>query len=253
MLAQLFVAVVLIAPEGPLWYRYSTLDPARQLLVREHHGPWLRQHPAADQPKMMEVSNVAFFRPYRMMASRAYRSFGIEHSTPHCSSWRKRRPGRSGVTSSSFAERWKLSRGCSFSEAPGDRAHPTAFYLVTGYSESLFLMALLGFIYWSGAEGRKAKLIAAAHGIPSCPATRIVGVPCAGYPVIRQVFTGGWARLWNVWGWFRQLRWRRTLTAVSTLARSASSSIATCAGVRGTCTCSRRRRGGTFIPITSRS
>jgi len=29
--------------------------------------------------------------------------------------------------------------------------------LIAGYSESLFLFALLGFIYWSGADGRARK------------------------------------------------------------------------------------------------
>jgi len=38
-------------------------------------------------------------------------------------------------------------------------AHPAAFFLVAGYSESLFLMALLGFIYWSTAEGRSAEIL----------------------------------------------------------------------------------------------
>ena len=36
-------------------------------------------------------------------------------------------------------------------------AHPAAFFLVAGYSESLFLMALLGFIYWSGGETRRGQ------------------------------------------------------------------------------------------------
>jgi hypothetical protein len=80
----------------------------------------------------------------------------------------------------------------------------------------LFLMALLGFIYWSGAKGSKAKFIAAAHGVVMS-GTRIVGIPCAGYPVVRAVFTGGWARLGNVRAWFRNYAAASAVTAVSTL------------------------------------
>ena len=69
-------------------------------------------------------------------------------------------------------------------------AHPAAFYLVSAYSESLFLMTLLGFIYWSDQEGRFAKVLAGLHGIVMT-ATRIVGVPCAAYPLIRAVFVKG--------------------------------------------------------------
>ena len=32
-------------------------------------------------------------------------------------------------------------------------AHPSAFFLAAGYSESLFLCATLGFFYWSAVRG----------------------------------------------------------------------------------------------------
>src|SRR5207248_645741 len=79
-------------------------------------------------------------------------------------------------------------------------AHPAAFFLIAGYSESLFLMALLGFIYWSGAEGRAAKALAVLHGIVMS-ATRIVGLFCAAFPVVRSVFAKGWR------GWPRPRAW----------------------------------------------
>ena len=54
-------------------------------------------------------------------------------------------------------------------------------------------MALFGFMYWSNGEGRAAKCLAALHGFVMS-ATRIVGIPCAAYPVVRAVFRERLAR-----------------------------------------------------------
>ena len=72
-LAQLFVAVILIAPAGPLAYRYETLI--------QHDSHWFANIvdrgygtvvPPIDQ-KLMEVSNVAFFPAYPGIASVLHR------------------------------------------------------------------------------------------------------------------------------------------------------------------------------------
>jgi hypothetical protein len=63
-------------------------------------------------------------------------------------------------------------------------------------------MALIGFIYWSSCEGRAAKILAALHGI-AMSATRIVGVPCAAFPVVRAIFKKGWSALRDPRSWFR--------------------------------------------------
>src|SRR5262249_34830076 len=55
----------------------------------------------------------------------------------------------------------------------------------------LFLMTLLGFIYWSTREGRSAKVLAIMHGIVMS-ATRIVGIVCAAFPLVRSFFQTGW-------------------------------------------------------------
>jgi len=101
-----------------------------------------------------------------------------------------------------FCERWKLSSTLRFFGALAIAAHPAAFFLIAGYSESLFLMALIGFIYWSSAEGRTAKILAAFHGI-AMSATRIVGIPCAAFPVVRDLFSKGWSALRDPRGWLR--------------------------------------------------
>ena len=61
--------------------------------------------------------------------------------------------------------------------------HPAAFFLVCSYSESTFLMALLGFVYWSGRPGPTAAALAALHGF-AMTATRLVGIPVAAYPFL---------------------------------------------------------------------
>jgi hypothetical protein len=81
--------------------------------------------------------------------------------------------------------------------------HPAAFYLVAGYTESLFLVGLLGYIFWSGRfadEGKDdagkgafsralAWTLAAVHGlVMSC--TRIVSFSAALYPAFAK-----WAAL----------------------------------------------------------
>ncbi len=202
MAAQLFVAVAIIAPEGPFSYRYTRLI--------EHDSYWFanivdRGYATTVPPldhKLMEVSNVAFFPAYPALSGAMHRWFGLGTYeallvTAQAAAW--------GFWTYFFlfCNRWKLSPLLQFFGAAAIVAHPTAFFLVAGYSESLFMMGLFGFMYWSGAEGRAASVLAAVHGI-FMSATRIVGIPCAAYPVVRRVFEGGWERLRNVRQWLRQ-------------------------------------------------
>jgi len=184
-LAQIAVAVCLLAPEGPLSYRYSTLI--------QHDSYWFenivdRGYQTIVPPmnhKMMEVSNVAFFPAYPAIAALLRHGLHFDTGnalliTAQAAAW--------GFWSYFFlfCERWNLSPALQFLGALSIVAHPAAFFLIAGYSESLFLMALVGFIYWSSTEGRAAKVWAALHGIVMS-ATRIVGVPCAAFPVVHSV------------------------------------------------------------------
>src|SRR2546430_111816 len=200
-LVQLLVAVLLLAPEGQLAYRYKSWV--------KHDGYWFaniidRGYQTIVPPinhKVMEVSNVAFFPAYPVLASLVRSIFRVETETAlliaaQIAAW--------GFWTYFFlfCQRWKLSMSLCFFGALAILAHPAAFFLVAGYSESLFLMALVGFIYWSNAEGRGAKILAALHGM-AMSATRIVGVPCAAYPVVRDFFKKGWTALRDPRGWFR--------------------------------------------------
>jgi hypothetical protein len=199
---QLTMAVGLLAPEGPASYRYSTLI--------QHDSYWFMNivdhgHQTIVPPinqKMMEVSNVAFFPAYPAIAALLRRGLNIDSGsalliTAQLAAW--------GFWSYFFllCMRWRISPVLQVCGALLIVAHPAAFFLIAGYSESLFLMALLGFIYWSSAQGRTAKICAALHGIVMS-ATRIVGIVCAAFPVVHAVCTKGWKGPHEPRTWFRQ-------------------------------------------------
>ncbi len=199
---QIFVAVVLIAPEGPLSFRYDSLI--------QHDSYWFanivdRGYDTTVPPishKMMEVSNVAFFPAYPAIA--AILHYGARLSiyqslliTAQAAAW--------GFWSYFFlfCERWNVSPVLQFFAALAIIAHPAAFFLVAGYSESLFMMGLFGFMFWSTAEGRGSRALAVLHG-SLMSGTRIVGIPCAAYPVVQAVFRNGWRALTDARSWLKR-------------------------------------------------
>ena len=202
MLLQLAMAVGLLAPEAPISERYSALV--------QHDSYWFmniidRGYQTIVPPidhKVMEVSNVAFFPAYPAIAALFRYGLDIDSNTAllitaQLAAW--------GFWSYFFlfCKRWNVPPAVQICGALLIAAHPAAFFLVAGYSESLFLMALLGFIYWSTAEGRSAKFWAAAHGIVMS-ATRIVGLACAAFPVVRSAFETGWRGLFEPREWLRK-------------------------------------------------
>src|SRR5213595_4338064 len=149
----------------------------------------------------MEVSNTGFFPAYPAIAWILHRGLdlGAENAlliTAQSAAW--------GFWTYFFlfCERWSLPSGWQLLGALAILAHPAAFFLVAGYSESLFLMALLGFLFWSGMESRGARILAAIHGI-LMSATRIVGLPCALFPVFAVLFGNGLGGIREVRSWLR--------------------------------------------------
>jgi len=201
-LLQVGIVVGLLAPEDPNADRYSTLV--------QHDSYWFvniidRGYRTIVPPidhKMMEVSNVAFFPSYPAVAGLFRYGFDIDSTIAllitaqlaACGFW---------TYFFLFCRRWNVSSALQICGALVIAAHPAAFFLVAGYSESLFLMALLGFIYWSGAEGKWAKIWTAVHGIVMS-ATRIVGLVCAAFPVVRSVFQTGWRDVLEPRKWLRE-------------------------------------------------
>jgi hypothetical protein len=201
-LLQVAVAVGLLAPEAPISDRYSALV--------QHDSYWFmniidRGYQTIVPPidhQVMEVSNVAFFPAYPAIAALFRYGLNIDSNaalliTAQLAAW--------GFWSYFFlfCRRWNVPPAVQICGALLIAAHPAAFFLVAGYSESLFLMALLGFIYWSTAESSSAKFWAAAHGIVMS-ATRIVGLVCAAFPVVRSAFETGWRGLFEPREWLRK-------------------------------------------------
>ena len=200
-LLQLAMAVLLLAPEGSLEYRYQTLV--------QHDSYWFanivnRGYQTIVPPlshKMMEVSNTAFFPAYPGVAAILHYGLGLETEkalliTAQSAAW--------GFWTYFFlfCHRWNLPVSLTILGVLAVLAHPAAFFLVAAYSESLFLMALLGFLYWSNAESRISKLLAAIHGAVMS-ATRIVGLPAALAPLVKRIWEVGWHGLKRVHDLFR--------------------------------------------------
>jgi len=81
-----------------------------------------------------------------------------------------------------------LSRRVALFSAVTVAFHPAAFYMVVGYTESLFMASMMGFIYWFHRWLRQPKwssgIFSCVHGFV-CTATRLPGFPIAVYPVFQ--------------------------------------------------------------------
>jgi hypothetical protein len=80
-------------------------------------------------------------------------------------------------------QRWQVHRTLSVISIMAILVYPGSFYLVSAYSEPLFIMSLLGLIYWTGDDRPHAWVWAAIHGF-CLSATRIAGIPLAIYPLL---------------------------------------------------------------------
>jgi hypothetical protein len=202
--AQIAIAVGFSNPEGSLADRYRRLV--------QHDSYWFANIidrgygttvPPSDH-KTMEVSNVAFFPAYPWIAGAVRHLTSLSTYTAllitaQAAAW--------GFWTYFFlfCERWELPVPLRAFGALAIVAHPAAFYLVAGYSESLFLMMLAGFIYWSTRKGRTANLLAVLHGF-TMSATRIVGLPCAAFPVVHSIFTNRPQRSGGIGAWIARHR-----------------------------------------------
>ncbi len=127
--------------------------------------------------KSFEVSNVAFFPAYPLLAGWLVEEGHLDTRqalllAAQLCAW------VFWSYAAALLMRWRVPWPVAAAALALIAAHPAAFYLVAGYSESLFLATLLGFLFWSSRAGTASAILAAAHGF-GMTATRIVGIPCA--------------------------------------------------------------------------
>lgn len=172
-----------VAPAGSYQERYHRLV--------QHDGYWFLniigrgyQSPVPPSPvKKMEISNVAFFPGFPLWGAATTKSLGLDPKT--------------GLTLASQLATWgfwtyfllvarqrlEFSWKLSAVAVALVLAHPAAFFLIAAYSESLFLLLLLGFLFWSQREGRHAFVLASLHGM-AMTGTRIAGALATAFPVV---------------------------------------------------------------------
>lgn len=172
-----------VMPAGGYTERYHRLV--------QHDSHWFLniigrgyQSPVPPSPvKKMEISNVAFFPGFPLWSTATMKTFGLEPKTgltlaSHLATW-----GFWTYFLLVARERLKLSWSLSLVAVALVLAHPAAFFLIAAYSESLFMLLLLGFMFWSVREGRGAFALACLHGI-GMTGTRIAGALAAAFPVV---------------------------------------------------------------------
>ncbi len=138
----------------------------------------------------LPFGNVAFFPAYPLLGRFLHSALGLrlEHAlllTSQLGCW--------GLWSYLllFFQRWGVSGRVAALGVLAVLIHPASFYLVASYSEPVFLMAVLGFLYWSGKPGIGAWILAASHGF-LMTATRLVGLPLVVWPVCQRLLGGRW-------------------------------------------------------------
>jgi hypothetical protein len=163
------------------------------------------QSPVPPSPvKRYEVSNTAFFPGFPLLGAVFIHGFGLHPKT--------------GLTLASqvatvgfwtyfllIARRLGLSPGRCAAVVALVLAHPAAFYLIAAFSESLFLLCILGYLFWGARSGPGAFALAALHGF-GMTFTRIAGAPVVFVAMLRA-----WAERVRGpvdLGWLRPLRSR---------------------------------------------
>ncbi len=131
-----------------------------------------------------EQSNVAFFPGYPLAVAAISRLLGVDpelglYLTAQLFCWLM------WIYFFLFCRRWQIPTLWQVLASLIILVYPSSFYLVVGYSESLFIASLLGFFYWSmDLNSLRPALLAGIHGLVMS-ATRIVGLPVALVPLLR--------------------------------------------------------------------
>jgi hypothetical protein len=151
----------------------------------------------ADLPRERErMAEVGFFPGYPLWARAVARATGLPAETATLAAAQLAGVGFWAYVLL-FLRRGRVPAPLALATVLPLAAHPSAFFLTAGYSESLFLGAALGFLYWSAVRGPGGWLLAALHGAVMT-ATRIVGLPLAACPLLLAAAAlAGGERCWR--------------------------------------------------------
>ncbi len=135
-----------------------------------------------DEPRFEHAGNVAFFPGYPLFARALMATTGLPAKPALLITAQLASVGF-WIYFLLLLRRWSLPPVATVACVALVVGHPGAFFLVCAYSESTFLMALAGLIYWAGRTGPIAAALTALHGF-SMTATRLVGLPVISYPFL---------------------------------------------------------------------
>lgn len=186
-LAQLSLALI-FAPhgQGPAYLKLNEWDSKHYLSIVEN-GYRMEHVPPTGEDVHADRDNVGFFPALPVLAQ------GIKKATSLSSELALL------LTSQVFALVFWIYfllllglRASRFYAIAAVAVYPSAFFLMAGYTESIFLAALLGMIYWFRrllrAENKFHKvayvLVAGLHGF-LLSSSRLVGGVCALFPLIQ--------------------------------------------------------------------
>jgi hypothetical protein len=134
-------------------------------------------------PTQLDPGDVCFFPGYPLCAWALHRVTGL---SPTSALLATAQLGCWGFWTYLFLffRRWQTPRAPTLLGVLLIASHPAAFYLVAAYSEPLFLMGVLGFLYWASKGTSTGLWLAAGHGF-LMTSTRMVGFALIVYPVIQ--------------------------------------------------------------------
>jgi len=177
---QLSIALVL-APGQGLYLRYSQLCKwdCRWYEAVARDGYRSSIPPVAQNSS---IANVAFFPAYPYLARSLHQVLNISSATSllivaqifSILFW---------MTLWFLLRAWRIPVGLAVLATLTIFTHPAAFFLVTGYSESLFLACLITFVLLTSSTQNRSRIRAAGAGF-IMSATRIIGIVVAVYPLL---------------------------------------------------------------------
>jgi hypothetical protein len=125
----------------------------------------------------LDVSNVAVFPAYPFVAGAISRIIRVSTPTAllltsQIAAW--------GFWSYwlLFFVRWRAPTWLTAIATMTAVVHPAAYFLVVSYSESLFLVGVLGYLYWATSKVQRSRYLSVPHGV-LMTATRLGGLPVA--------------------------------------------------------------------------